>query len=86
MIHVLTARGIGEPLVGNMLDGLVALLPREWERHELVYPAEYGFVNGSRNPWAEDFASTKLAGIAAFTALVAEILAVDPSADRKSVV
>lgn len=80
MIHVLTARGIGEPLVGNMLDGLVARLPRDWERHEVVYPAEYGFVNGTSNPWAQDFASTKLAGVAALTALVAEILAVDPDA------
>lgn len=43
-VHVLTFRGIGEKLTGNMLDGFARRLPASWVRHEVPWAASYGPV------------------------------------------
>lgn len=59
---VVTVRGIGEPLDGNMLSQFVKRLGAGWTHVEVDYPAAYGFVNGERNPNAPDYETTKRLG------------------------
>ncbi|MDJ0006528.1 cutinase family protein [Gordonia alkanivorans] len=77
---VVTVRGIGEPMNGNMLTQFVTRLGAGWTHVEVDYPAAYGFVNGQRNPLAPDYETTKRFGRANVRIELAIIAAEHPGA------
>lgn len=60
-MRLITVRGIGEPLEGNMLDHFAREFPH-WERHELAWDATYGPVGGKLTGDSFNFA-VQMAGI-----------------------
>ncbi|AXH50492.1 lysin B [Gordonia phage Ruthy] len=77
---MVTVRGIGEPMGGNMLSQFVDRLGDGWTHIEVPYPAAYGFVNGQRNPHAPDYETTKRLGRANVRIELAIIAAEHPDA------
>ncbi|QIN93617.1 lysin B [Gordonia phage DumpsterDude] len=78
--YVVTVRGIGEPMGGNMLSQFVKRLGDGWRHVEVPYPAAYGFVNGQRNPLAPDYETTKQIGRAEVWVELSIIKAAHPDA------
>ncbi|AFR48018.1 cutinase family protein [Gordonia sp. KTR9] len=78
--YVVTVRGIGEPMDGNMLSQFVERLGAGWTHVEVDYPAAYAFVNGQRNPLAPDYDTTKRLGRAQVRIELAIIRAEHPDA------
>ncbi|QKY78495.1 lysin B [Gordonia Phage Zitch] len=71
-IYVLTFRGIGEKLDGNLLDQYVDALPPWWQRIEVPWLAQYG--NGA------SYAQSLAQGMQLGRNMTGEILARDPDA------
>ncbi|QPO17122.1 lysin B [Gordonia phage Lilbeanie] len=77
---IVTLRGIGEFYAENMCSALVRAFPSDWLHVEVDHPAEYGFVNGSRNPFAKSYEETKADGLLRTEEAVRGIIERDPGA------
>lgn len=76
-VYVVTFRGIGERLVGNLLDGYVAALPADWVRIEVAWAASYGPVP---DPFGISYDRSLASGEAVGIAKLRAIRAQDPDA------
>lgn len=59
---LITCRGIGEPLDGNMLSQFVRCFPN-WDHIELPWQASYGPVNANRDPLGWSYAASLADGM-----------------------